>query len=96
MAELLVGIAFMPAGQRRKRLADNLDALLTLRVLAFDAGAARRYPELCVIARKAGHGFPVPDGYLAAIAAAHGFAVASRDVSPFEAAGLHVIDPWSA
>lgn len=99
MAELLVGIAFMPAGQRRKRLADNLDALLTLfegRVLAFDAGAARRYPELCVIARKAGHGFPVPDGYIAAIAAAHGFAVASRDVSPFEAAGLHVIDPWSA
>ncbi len=98
MAELLVGIASMPGGQRKKRLAGNLDALLALyegRLLPFDAEAARRYAELSVIARKAGHGFPVPDGYIAAIAAAHGFAVASRDVSPFEAAGIHVINPWA-
>jgi predicted nucleic acid-binding protein len=99
MAELLVGIASLPAGKRRKRLAGNLDALLALfeaRVLPFDTTAARRYAELSPIARKAGHGFPVPDGYIAAIAASHGFAVASRDVSPFEAAGLNVIDPWAA
>jgi len=38
----------------------------------------------------------VPDAYIAAVAAAHGFAVASRDVAPFAAAGLHVIDPWAA
>jgi toxin FitB len=34
------------------------------------------------------------DGCIAAIAAAHGFAVATPDVSPFEAAGLTVINPW--
>ena len=31
-----------------------------------------------------------------AIANAHGFAVATRDVAPFRAAGLNVINPWEA
>ena len=30
----------------------------------------------------------------AGIALVHGFSVATRDVSPFVAAGLHVINPW--
>mgnify|MGYP003437332324 FL=1 len=34
------------------------------------------------------------DGYIAAIAVANGLAVASRDTSPFKAAGAAVIDPW--
>jgi predicted nucleic acid-binding protein len=34
------------------------------------------------------------DGFIAAIAAEHGFPVATRDTSPFEAAGIPVIDPW--
>jgi toxin FitB len=36
------------------------------------------------------------DDYIAAIAAAHSFAVASRDTSAFNAAGLQVINPWKA
>jgi predicted nucleic acid-binding protein len=63
-------------------------------VLAFDTDAARHYAELAVIARAAGKGFPTPDGYIAAIANAHGFTVATRDVKPFQAAGLKVINPW--
>ncbi len=35
-----------------------------------------------------------PDGYIAASAAAHGLMVATRDMSPFEAAGLRTINPW--
>lgn len=66
------------------------------RILPFDTGAARRYADLAVKARAAGKGFPTPDGYIAAIAAAHDFAVASRDASAFAAAGLTVIDPWTA
>jgi hypothetical protein len=31
---------------------------------------------------------------IAAIALAHGFAVATRDIAPFRAAGVDVIDPW--
>jgi predicted nucleic acid-binding protein len=35
------------------------------------------------------------DGYIAAIAAARGLSVASRDVGPFQAAGVPVINPWA-
>jgi predicted nucleic acid-binding protein len=87
----------MPVGKRRQRVAAALDALLAVydgRILPFDSDAARHYAELSAATRKAGHGFPIPDGYIAAIAAAHGFAIASRDVSPFKAAGLDVVDPW--
>ena len=31
-----------------------------------------------------------------AVALANGFAVATRDTSPFEAAGVNVINPWQA
>ena len=65
------------------------------RILPFDTSAARRYADLAVKTRAAGKGFPTPDGYIAAIAAAHGFAIASRDTSAFNAAGLTVIDPWT-
>jgi len=34
------------------------------------------------------------DGQIAAIAKVNGFAVATRDTSPFEAAGIPVINPW--
>jgi predicted nucleic acid-binding protein len=37
---------------------------------------------------------PEPDGYIAAVAASRGFIVASRDTSPYEAAGVTVINPW--
>ena len=39
-------------------------------------------------------GFPIPDGYIAAIAVSHGFKVASRDMAPFEAANVDLINPW--
>ena len=98
-AELLFGIGALPAGKRKDNLAAALEEVLDQfegRVLHFDTPAARRYADLAVKARAAGKGLPTPDGYIAAIAAAHGFAVASRDTSPFNAAGLAVINPWTA
>lgn len=97
LAELLYGIGTLPEGRRKDALAGTLDGLLELfgsRVLPFDAEAARCYAQLATQARAAGKGFPTPDGYIAAIAVANGFAVATRDTSPFEAAGVPVINPW--
>jgi hypothetical protein len=99
LAELLFGIGVLPSGRRKDALAQTLDGLLELfgdRVLAFGTDEARHYAELAVTARTTGKGFPTPDGYIAAIAAAHGFTVATRDGSPFHAAGLKVINPWGA
>jgi len=99
LAELLFGIGSLPFGKRKDMLAQALDGLMGLfsdRVLPFDTDAARRYAELAVTARTGGRGFPTPDGYIAAIAASRGFVVASRDVGPFEAAQIAVINPWKA
>lgn len=97
LAELLFGIAALPAGKRKNMLAQALDGLMGLfrdRVLPFDTDAARRYADLAVTAKGSGRGFPTPDGYIAAIAASRGFIVASRDTAPYEAAGVPVINPW--
>jgi predicted nucleic acid-binding protein len=97
LAELLFGIAALPAGKRKDMLAQALDGLMGLfrdRVLPFDTDAARRYAELAMTAKTGGRGFPTPDGYIAAIAASRNFIVASRDTAPYEAAGVSVINPW--
>jgi predicted nucleic acid-binding protein len=99
VAELLFGIAALPAGKRKNRLTEAVEGLLALfhdRVLPFDTDAARHYAELAILARTSGRGFPTPDGYIAAIAASRGFIVASRDTAPYTAAGVTVINPWEA
>lgn len=99
IAELLFGIGALPAGRRKDSLTQTLEGILKLfedRVLAFDTHAATHYAKLAVTARIAGKGLPTPDGYIAAIAAAKEFAVATRDVAPFEAAGVRVLDPWQS
>lgn len=98
LAELLFGLGIMPDGRRKSAQAEILDGLLELfgeRVLPFDARAARHYADLAVRTRLAGRGFPTPDGYIAAIAASHRFSVATRDYSPFEAAGISIVNPWN-
>jgi toxin FitB len=97
LAEMLFGIAALPAGKRKDMLAQVFDGLLKLfenRILSFDTEAARHYAKLAITARDDGKGFPTPDGYIAAIAASHGFIVASRDTSPYEAAKVVTINPW--
>jgi predicted nucleic acid-binding protein len=97
LAEVMFGIAVLPAGKRRSLLSRALDGLMGLfadRVLSFDPNAAQRYADLAVLARNNGRGFPTPDGYIAAIAASRNFLIASRDTAPFEAAGVTVINPW--
>nr|RAW03617.1 VapC toxin family PIN domain ribonuclease [Aerococcus urinae] len=99
VAELMFGIGALPKGKRKDKLAGALDGVMKVfadRILPFDVDAARRYADLAVKARVAGKGFPTPDGYIAAIAASKGFAVATRDTSAFDAAGVEVIDPWKA
>jgi predicted nucleic acid-binding protein len=99
VAELLFGIAALPAGKRRNRLSEAVDGLLDLfrhRVLPFDVDAAKHYADLATLARTNGRGFPTPDGYIAAIAASRRFIVASRDTAPYAAASVTVINPWEA
>lgn len=97
-AELWAGIAVMPEGVRKAALETSLDSLLTClfgaRRLDFDHRAARTYAKLTRRTTAAGTPLPLADGLIAAIAHTHGFAVATRDIAPFRAAGVKVIDPW--
>ncbi|WEQ54250.1 type II toxin-antitoxin system VapC family toxin (plasmid) [Komagataeibacter nataicola] len=98
VAELRFGIGAMPAGRRRSVLHERLEQdvlpLFEGRVLSFDLAASQAYAELMVRARSEGRAIGKADGYIAAAAASRGYAVASRDVSPFEAAGVRVLNPW--
>jgi predicted nucleic acid-binding protein len=98
VAELRFGIGAMPLGRRRSVLNERLEQqvlpLFEGRVLSFDLAASLAYADLMVRARSEGRAIGKADGYIAAIAASRGYAVASRDVSPFEAAGVRVLNPW--
>ena len=98
LAELRFGIAALPAGRRRDTLQAALEErvlpLFEGRILSFDEQASKAYAALRARARAEGRAIAPADGYIAAIAAAHELTVATRDTSPFEAAGLTVINPW--
>ena len=64
------------------------------RILPFDVQATDAYATVRARARTAGKAIGIADGYIAAIAATHNLTVATRDVSPFNAAGIAVINPW--
>lgn len=98
VAELRAGVALLPVGKRRAGLQESLEkrvlSLFVGRVLPFDLACTQAYAQLMAKARTARLSIATADGYIAAIAAANGFTVATRDTSPFEAAGSAVINPW--
>jgi len=100
VAELRFGLAAMPAGKRRAIYQDRLEGevlpAFNGRVVPFDLDASQAYADLMVASRAAGKAIGKADGYIAATAAARGLMVATRDTSPFEAAGLNIINPWKA
>ncbi|MGD9889075.1 MAG: type II toxin-antitoxin system VapC family toxin [Halothiobacillaceae bacterium] len=100
VAELRAGIALMPDGKRRNSLHEVLEKrllpLFTNRVLSFDMACTKAYAELLATSRAAGLAVETADAFIAAIALTHGFIVATRDTTPFEAAGLSIINPWKA
>ena len=98
VAELRYGLAVMPKGKRRNTYQERLEKevlpIFAGRILVFDLQASQAYADLMAQAKAEGKAIGKSDAYIAAIAKAHGFAVATRDVSPFVAAGLSVINPW--
>jgi toxin FitB len=98
LAELVAGVATLPEGRRQQTLRSALDKFLTKRIvtpiLPFDREAALAYADVIVQAKLNRYTLPVANGQIAAIAKVHGFAVATRDVRPFMAAGVAVVNPW--
>jgi predicted nucleic acid-binding protein len=99
VAELLLGLALLPAGRRQNlleaKISEAVDLFDRSHILPFDHTAAKFFAAIVNKARSAGNAISVADGQIAAIAASHGFLVATRDTAPFAAAGVGVINPWS-
>ncbi len=100
VAELRFGIASMPSGKRQTILHDRFEGevlpIFDGRILPFNKGTSLLYADLMASGRTSGKAIGKADGYIAATAAENHLAVATRDTSPFEAAGLRVINPWAA
>ena len=98
LAELRFGIAVLPKGKRKDTLSKSLEQtilpLFAGRILAFDETASQAYARIRAHAREQGQAIAPADGYIAAIAKANALTVATRDVNPFAAAGLCVVNPW--
>jgi predicted nucleic acid-binding protein len=97
-AELLYGLALLPAGRRKMELEREISALLATlgpRVLPFDRNAAQQFAEIAVRRRAARLPTDHSDGQIAAIARAHKAKLATRNVADFAHCGIVLINPWT-
>jgi predicted nucleic acid-binding protein len=98
-AEILLGIAVLPDGRRKKDIgeaAKRIMALFADRILSFDSVAAQNFADIVAERRK--HGRPINDfdAQIAAITRSQGMALATRNVADFDGIGLTIINPWIA
>jgi toxin FitB len=97
-AEILAGLAMMPAGRRRRALEQATQLMFEHdfagRVLGFDASAASAYARIVASRRRAGRPGAAMDMLIAATALANGTAVVTRNVADFVGSGVSVVNPW--
>ena len=98
-AELLAGIAFLPAGKRRDALAKSVYQIfeneMLGRCIAFGSAAAEHYALIRAQRRRAGRPVTTEDAQIAAIALAAHLQLVTRNTKDFEDIdGLVVVDPW--
>ncbi len=96
-AEVRYGVARLPAGSRRDRLARAADNLFTSqaeRTLMFDISAADCYGDIVADRERAGRPIGSADAQIAAIARVHDAIVATRDSKGFLGTGVTAVDPF--
>jgi toxin FitB len=96
--EAHLGLARLPAGQRRRTLEAAFGRLLNEdlenRVLDFDSAAAVEAAALAAGRQKAGRPIDMRDTQIAGIALARRATLATRNVRDFEDLNVPVVDPW--
>jgi len=97
-AEILHGLARLPAGQRQVQLRQSWEALVAElfsgRIWPFTSEAAHWYAELLRQRERLARPMATADAVIAATALAHGVPLATRDVHDYAAIGLALINPW--
>ena len=97
-AELLYGVAMVPAGRRKNELEAAMTRWLDVgfgeRILPFDSAAARHYAEIALHRRRAGRPIEEADCQIAAISRSRGAVLVTRNVRDFEGTDIDIVDPW--
>ena len=98
-AEILLGIALLPAGKKRTALTQVAQAMFEQEFqglsLAFDEHAAPRYAAIVAGRSRKGLPMSVEDAQIAAIATHHRVPLATRNTKDFaHVPELVVINPW--
>ena len=98
-AEILLGIALLPAGKRRDGLAVAAEQMFAEdfagRSLPFDDDCATEYAVLVAARIRKGHSISTEDAQIAAVALVHGLSLATRNGKDFNGIdGLAVVNPW--
>lgn len=98
VAEVRLGVLFLPVGKRRSELAATVDRILgdfSGLCVSFDALAAEEFAEIVASRRRAGRPISHPDAQIAAIARSAGLLLATRNVGDFSAIeNLTLVNPW--
>lgn len=99
-AEILHGIMLLPSGRRRSAVEAAADAMFKEdfggRILSFGSDAAHAYARIAAERRRGGRPISHFDAQIAAIARSAGAALATRNVTDYDACGVNVINPWDA
>jgi predicted nucleic acid-binding protein len=98
-AEILLGIALLPHGQKRAALAQAAQAMFDAdfkdRVLVFDTGTAEVYARIVAERSAMGRPMSTEDAQIAATALQHRLPLVTRNTRDFEhVSGLQLINPW--
>jgi toxin FitB len=98
LAEMRLGLAIMPEGQRQDALAERILKLETQsfkdRCLPFDAKAAHAYALITAHRRAIGRPISQSDAMIAAIARARDMTLATRNVVDFVETDIKLHNPW--
>ncbi|MGB3189595.1 MAG: type II toxin-antitoxin system VapC family toxin [Limnoraphis sp.] len=97
-AEILYGIALLPAGKRQTELSQAAQLMFaedfSERILSFDQAAAIAFARIAAERRRIGKPISQADAQIASICSTHQATLATRNVSDFEGCGIAIINPW--
>lgn len=98
-AEILRGIAELPAGKRRDQLRAAADAVFDDffgdAILAFDRFCAPVYAEIAASRKARGRPISQFDAQIAAIAFSADCPIATRNTADFAHCGVELVNPWN-
>lgn len=96
VAELLYGIARLPASRKRSQLEAAIAATFDedLVILPFDDAAAVDYATIAASQELRGRTVSMADAMIAATCMSAGAALATRNTKDFADLGIDLVDPW--